>query len=67
LVVAPVTAVQSDPSGAPPDAGHLSHWNANVVGLLLQLPWVAVSVSPTVGGTATDGSSVFEGAASARA
>jgi hypothetical protein len=62
-VVAPPMTAQSEPSGSPPDAGQRTHWNANPVGLSLHVPWVAVSVEPTVAVPDTAGSVVLTGAA----
>jgi hypothetical protein len=45
VLVAPSMVAQSDPSDAPPDGGHRSHWYANVgAGSPVQVPGAAVSV-----------------------
>jgi hypothetical protein len=66
VVEAPPMTAQSEPSGAPPDAGQRTHWYANV-GLPVHVPGAAVRVCPSDGMPVIVGATVFEGTAYSRA
>jgi hypothetical protein len=59
--VAPPIAAQSDPVGLPPELGQRTHWYAKEVGLLAQVPWLAVSLDPTTALPETTGSATLAG------
>ena len=55
--------MQFEASTRPPPCGQRRHWKAKLVGLLRQVPVVAVSVSPWIASPEIRGSVLFTGAA----